>query len=87
MPEYRELSHAYQCFALIWLYNGLRVEVIHLAFRFEELLPDGHPVHTHLALGFDRGIDAIEEGVQDEGYLFVRSMMPWDPVGHWNPRC
>ena len=44
------------------------------------LLPD--PVHTHLALGFDRGIDAVEEGLQDEGYLFVRSMMPWDPKTH-----
>jgi hypothetical protein len=44
------------------------------------LLPD--PVHTHLALEFDRGIDAIEEGLQDEGYLFVDSKMPWDQKTH-----
>jgi hypothetical protein len=44
------------------------------------LVPD--PVHTHLALGFDRTVDVIEEALQDEGYLFVRSLMPWDYKSH-----
>ncbi len=44
------------------------------------LLPD--PVHTHLALQFDRGVDAIEQALQDEGYLFVESKMPWDAKTH-----
>jgi hypothetical protein len=44
------------------------------------LVPD--PIHTHLALLFDRTVDAIEEAVQDEGYNFDRALMPWDSKAH-----
>jgi hypothetical protein len=44
------------------------------------LVPD--PTHTHLALLFDRTVDAIEEAVQDEGYNFDRALMPWDSKAH-----
>ena len=40
------------------------------------------PVHTHLSLFFDRQVDAIEEAVQADGYLFARSYVPWDPKEH-----
>ena len=43
-------------------------------------VPD--PLHTHLALVFDRTIDAIEEAAQDKGYIFDRAIMPWDPKIH-----
>jgi hypothetical protein len=44
------------------------------------LVPD--PVHTHLALTFDRTMDVIQEALQDEGYTYVRSVMPWDATSH-----
>ena len=44
------------------------------------LAPD--PIHTHLALTFDRTMEAIQEALQDEGYTFVRSIMPWDAGAH-----
>src|SRR5208337_2167699 len=44
------------------------------------LAPD--PVHTHLALQFDRTMEVIQEALQDEHYLFVRALMPWDPKSH-----
>jgi hypothetical protein len=40
------------------------------------------PVHTHLSLLFDRQIDAIQEAVQLDDYLFARSYMPWDANEH-----
>src|ERR1700683_674342 len=40
------------------------------------------PVHTHLSLLFDRQIDSIQEAVQQDGYLFARSYMPWDANEH-----
>src|ERR1700722_6413575 len=40
------------------------------------------PVHTHLSLFFDRQIDAIQEAVQTDGYLFSRAYMPWDNKDH-----
>jgi hypothetical protein len=40
------------------------------------------PLHTHLTLAFDRGIAAVIEGAQREGYLFARSTMPWDTAQH-----
>lgn len=43
-------------------------------------VPD--PVHTHLTLFFDRQIVAIEEAVQQGGYLFSRAYLPWDNVQH-----
>jgi hypothetical protein len=43
-------------------------------------LPD--PVHTHMALLFDRSIEAIESAAQASGYLFSRAWMPWDISTH-----
>ena len=43
-------------------------------------MPD--PVHTHLALAFDRLVDVIEEAAQDEGYTFDHAIMPWDSKTH-----
>lgn len=43
-------------------------------------VPD--PVHTHLSLFFDRQVVAIEEAVQQAGYLFSRAYLPWDNVQH-----
>lgn len=40
------------------------------------IVPD--PVRTHLALQFDRSIDAIEDAAQDENYIFDRAFIPWD---------
>ncbi len=44
------------------------------------IVPD--PRHTHLALQFDRTVDAIEEAAGDEGYIYDRDIMPWDPKAH-----
>jgi hypothetical protein len=40
------------------------------------ILPD--PVHTHLALIFDRGIEALQQAAQRMGYGFDRAILPWD---------
>lgn len=40
------------------------------------ILPD--PLHTHLSLSFDRQAEAIQQGAQDEGYLYDSSWMPWE---------
>jgi hypothetical protein len=47
------------------------------------IVPD--PVHTHLALYFDRTIDTIEEALQDDGYIFYRAIVPWDQEAHPQP--
>jgi len=39
-------------------------------------LPD--PVHTHLALMFDRMAEVIQQAAQDEGYSYEASWLPWD---------
>jgi hypothetical protein len=39
-------------------------------------LPD--PVHTHFSLLFDRLIEAIQEGAQDEDYEYDSSWLPWE---------
>jgi hypothetical protein len=39
-------------------------------------LPD--PLHTHFSLLFDRFIEAIQQGAQDEGYEYDSSWMPWE---------
>src|ERR1035441_8930678 len=44
------------------------------------LAPD--PVHTHLALTFDRTMEAIQEALQDEDYTYVRSVMPLETGSH-----
>jgi len=43
-------------------------------------LPD--PVHTHMALMFDRGIETIQSAAQASGFLFARAWMPWDIASH-----
>ena len=43
-------------------------------------LPD--PVHTHMALLFDRGIETIQSAAQSNGYLFSRAWMPWEISTH-----
>jgi len=40
------------------------------------------PVHTHMALLFDRGIETIQKSAQASGYLFSRAWMPWDISAH-----
>jgi hypothetical protein len=40
------------------------------------ILPD--PLHTRLALLFDRSIEAIQEAAEREGYEFDRAIFPWD---------
>jgi hypothetical protein len=50
-----------------------------IAFVFASL-PD--PVHTHMALLFDRGIESIQKAAQASGYLFSRAWMPWDITTH-----
>jgi hypothetical protein len=44
------------------------------------LVPD--PLHTHLALQFDRTTEAIQEALQDDHYVYVRSLMPWGMGTH-----
>jgi hypothetical protein len=39
-------------------------------------LPD--PLHTHFALLFDRFVEAIQQGAQDEGYEYDSSWLPWE---------
>jgi hypothetical protein len=36
------------------------------------------PVHTHLALSFDRGIAALQQAAQRMGYSFDRAILPWN---------
>ena len=48
------------------------------------LVPD--PVHTHLALVFDRNVEVIQEALQDRtseatsGWIYTNQWLPWDPV-------
>lgn len=39
-------------------------------------LPD--PLHTHFSLQFDRYIDALQQGAQDERYTYDSSWLPWE---------
>src|ERR1019366_7372141 len=39
-------------------------------------LPD--PIHTHLALLFDRMVEVIQQAAQDEGYSYEASSLPWE---------
>lgn len=39
-------------------------------------LPD--PLHTHFSLLFDRLVEAIQQGAQDEGYEYDSSWLPWE---------
>jgi hypothetical protein len=42
-------------------------------------LPD--PIHTHLALTFDRMAEVIQLAAQDEDYSYEASWLPWDDKG------
>src|ERR1035441_5844903 len=37
-----------------------------------------HPVETHLAAAFDQNVDALQNGLQQSGYLFDSSWIPWN---------
>ena len=39
-------------------------------------VPD--PLHTHFSLLFDRFVEAIQQGGQDEGYEYDSSWLPWE---------
>ncbi|GAC1417428.1 MAG: hypothetical protein NVSMB62_08130 [Acidobacteriaceae bacterium] len=47
------------------------------------ILPD--PIHTHLALRFDRSIDDIQSALQRVGWTFDRAWLPWDNRGRAAP--
>lgn len=53
------------------------------------LVPD--PVHTHLALLFDRTVGTIQEALQDPlsadsaGWIYTGQWLPWDPVSYQTP--
>jgi len=44
------------------------------------IVPD--PVHTHLAMFFDRSIEALQLAAQRKGYAFARAVLPWDRTSH-----
>ncbi|HLZ11320.1 MAG TPA: hypothetical protein VKP58_01920 [Candidatus Acidoferrum sp.] len=44
------------------------------------ILPD--PVHTQLALFFDRSIEALQIAAQKQGYEFDRAILPWERETH-----
>jgi len=44
------------------------------------IFPD--PVHTQLALFFDRGIESLQIAAQKQGYEFERAILPWDRRQH-----
>ena len=53
------------------------------------ILPD--PVHTQLALRFDRGVDNIENELGQLGWVYDRSWLPWEntgrkPADRWQDR-
>lgn len=58
-----------------WKKSGLNVVIA--------ILPD--PVHTRLALRFDRAIDDIENATQSLGGQFDHSWLPWDNKHHSEP--
>jgi len=60
-------------------WNVPKAEQSHIKFVFASL-PD--PVHTHMALLFDRGIDALQSSAQASGYFLSRAWMPWDISTH-----
>jgi hypothetical protein len=43
-------------------------------------VPD--PVETHLSLFFDRTMDALQQGLIRDGYLFAGATLPWDSKQH-----
>jgi hypothetical protein len=55
--------------------KGLRASAAGLRYVIA-IVPD--PLHTHFSLSFDRFVEAIQQGAQDEGYLYDSSWMPWE---------
>ena len=47
------------------------------------ILPD--PVHTHLAMFFDRSVEALQLAAQRKGYAFDRAILPWERTAHPKP--
>jgi hypothetical protein len=47
------------------------------------VVPD--PVHTRLAVFFDRLVESVQQALQDEDYQFVRAVLPWDQREHPEP--
>ncbi len=43
-------------------------------------VPD--PVETHLSLFFDRTMDALQQALTRQGYLFAGATLPWDSKQH-----
>lgn len=42
-----------------------------------------HPIETHLAADFDENIAALQQAIQDSGYLFDASWIPWEfPIAY-----
>ena len=60
-------------------WNVPRSQQEHIQFIFASI-PD--PVHTHMALVFDREIETIQSAAQSAGFLFARAWMPWDISAH-----
>ena len=48
------------------------------------MVPD--PIDSHLAQSFDRAVDAIQNGMQDSGFILDRFYLPWKREGEarWN---
>jgi len=40
-----------------------------------------HPLETHLSADFDNNVDALQDGLQDAGYLFDSALIPWNAHG------
>jgi hypothetical protein len=59
---------------------GLTKETIQAVIA---VVPD--PVHTNLALFFDRQMDALEQAAQDCGWIFDEAVLPWDSKSHLEP--
>ena len=47
------------------------------------LVPD--PLHTNLALDFDRDMEVIQQAAQDEGYTYDSSWLPWQTGNFTSP--
>jgi hypothetical protein len=55
--------------------TGLSSQTRNMQFAIA-VVPD--PLHTHFSLTFDRYAEAMQQGAQDQGYLYDSSWMPWD---------
>ncbi|HEY1677362.1 MAG TPA: hypothetical protein VGG04_06645 [Candidatus Sulfotelmatobacter sp.] len=81
-PDIDESSSKGRAELASWPWRVPPAEVQNMHFVIS-LLAD--PVHTHMALFFDRQIEAIEKAAQAQKYFFSRSWMPWDVGTHAEP--